>query len=364
MVAIATGATTITAMSLVTATAALAAPSAVSVGCGGDSFSTISEGVDAVADGGTVSVCAGNYSEDVVVTKPVTLQGPRTAVVDPGTANNSPLFDILGNNAFTVLSPYVTINGFTVQHATGDGVFLAGDHGVVQNVSSVNNGNDGINVDGSSYSKIQRNTVSGNNGGIELANDPDAAGITLPGVTGTASYDSVVDNVVDGNPFACGIFLVDHAGGGPSTGIHDNVVQRNQVTNNALDGYGAGILLASAMENGAVYNNLLQGNTILGNGLSGVSVHSHVPGQTFGGNVVTGNDIGTNNVRGFDAPDHQTTGVFIGSNDPLGITVSHNTIHDNHFGVYTAGPVTAHALKSNRYTQVDVPLFANETYGF
>lgn len=352
-------------VSVLSATVAEAAPSSVTVGCGGD-YTTITDGVAAVADGGTVSVCAGTYGEDVVITKPVTIRGPQSAVVDPGGADNSPLYEFLGNNAFTVLSPNVTIDGFTVENATGDGVFLAGDHALVENSVARDNGNDGINVDGSSYSTVKNNTVTGNNGGIELANDPDAAGITLPGVTGTASYDTVSGNFVDGNPDACGIFLVDHAGQGPEHGIHDNVIKSNTVTHNALAGYGAGILLAAGPESGlgAVYNNTVVMNTISNNGIAGVSVHNHIPGQYFGGNTITNNDIGTNNVRFADAPDHATTGIFVGSNDPLSITISHNTIHDDHFGIYTAGPVTVRALPSNRFSAVDVPSYANDTYGF
>lgn len=83
-----------------------------------------------------------------MVTKPVTIQGPTSAVVDPGDAD-PPIDPGLANNAFTVISPYVTVDGFTVQNASGDGIFLAGDHALVENVTALNNGNDGINVDGS-----------------------------------------------------------------------------------------------------------------------------------------------------------------------------------------------------------------------
>jgi parallel beta-helix repeat protein len=337
--------------------------------CGGRSaVAKISAAVNAVAPGGTVQVCPGTYVEDVVVTQPVTLQGAN-AVVAPSPDDASPLSDLVGNNAFTVLSANVTIRGFTVQGATGDGILLLGDHALVENNLARNNGNDGINVDGSSYSTIRGNTVTSNNGGIELANDPAAAGIELPGVTGTASHDLVVGNSVVENPFACGIFLVDHAGTQDGTlnmqfGIHDNVVQGNTITNNAMHGWGSGVLLATGMPGGAVYNNVVRGNTIDGNGLAGVTVHSHTPNEYLDGNVVTDNNIGTNNLRGFLEPDDpQTTGVFIGSQNPLTISVSGNTVHDDHYGIFTAGAdVTVTGATSNTFTNVTEPFGSKATF--
>lgn len=340
----------------VTAAAAAPAPSTVSVGCGGGSLTTITDGVNAVADGGTVNVCAGTYSEDVIVWKAVTLVGAHDAVVDPGDAE-PPIDPELGNNAFTVVSPNVTIRGFTVQHATGDGIFVLGDHALVQGVLSQDNAVDGINVDGSSWSVIRGNTVTGNGGGIELANDPAAFGLSLPGVTGTASHDTVVDNNVVDNPFACGIFLVDHGGGSLANGIHDNLIKGNQVVNNAMEGYGAGILLAGYPSPGGVWNNTINDNVIAHNGLAGVTVHSHSPGQYFGGNVITGNDIGLNNSRGQEFDDQETTGIFLGSKDALTMTVSNNTIHDDVYGIFLAGDATrATAVKSNRFVDVTTPV--------
>lgn len=324
-------------------------------GCGGPhAYPTISAGVDAVSPGGLVAVCPGTYTEDVVVTKPVRLIG-LGATVQPDASDSSPLSDLVGgNNAFTVLAPNVSITGFTVQGATSDGILLIGDHALVQDVTARNNVVNGINVDGSSHSIVRRNSITANGGGIELANDPEAAGISVPGSTGTASYDVIADNHVYGNPVACAIYLVDHAGGG-APGIYDNLITGNIVTDNATQGFGAGVLLASPVPGGSVYNNTITWNTISGNGLPGVAVHSHLPGQNFSGNSIVDNTIGTNNILGLEADDAETTGVFVGSQDPLTITVAHNTISDDHYGIFTAGPsVTVSGGSSNTFTNVDV----------
>ena len=328
---------------------------------------TINAGVAAAGPWGTVQVCPGTYTEDVVINFPVTLQGTN-AVVDPGSDTSSPLYGLIGSNSFTVLAPHVTIRGFTAQGASGDGIFLAGDHGLIQNVLAQSNGVNGINVDGSSYSTVRGNTVTGNHGGIELANDPHAAGIQLPGVTGTASHDLVVGNTVVRNPYACGIYLVDHSGTTDGSlnmafGIHDNVIRGNTVLNNATSGYGGGILLAAEPDGGAVYNNLVEGNTIAGNLLSGIFLHSHVPNQYFAGNVLRFNIIGTNNlISGAEPDDPQTTGIFLGTHDPLTVTVIGNVIHNDYYGIFTAGPVTVNGAQFNLFANVTTKVGSSPTF--
>ncbi|MDX6207131.1 MAG: hypothetical protein QOF39_3188 [Frankiales bacterium] len=326
--------------------------------CGGKAqFTTISAGLAAVADGGSVHVCPGTYHEDVLVDKAVTLDGDN-AIVSPDPTDSTFLTGPTGgNNAFTVVSPDVVIHNFTVRDATGDGILLLGDRGTILHIRAYNNGINGINVDGSSYSEIRDNTISANNGGIELANDPLAAGITLPGVSGTAAWNRVEDNTITDNPAACAIYLVDHAGSdhpGDWRGIHDNLIRGNYVARNALKGFGAGVLFATPVPGGAVYDNRVQGNSILTNGLPGVALHSHMAGQDLNGNVVYGNVIGTNNILGAEAGDTETTGVFAGTHDPVTLTVEGNRIEDDHFGVFTAGPVTLLHVAHNRFTNVDV----------
>lgn len=324
--------------------------------CGGPhAYPTISAGVDAVSPGGIVAVCPGTYTEDVVITKPVTLIG-LGATVQPDASDTSPVAQLVGgNDAFTVLASNVTITGFTVQGATADGILVMGDRARIEHVTAQNNTVNGINVDGSSRTTVRGNTITANGGGIELANDPEAAGVSMPGSSGTASYDVISGNKVYGNPAACAIYLVDHAGNG-ADGIHDNVISGNTVTDNATKGFGAGILLASPVPGGSVYDNTITGNTISGNGLPGVALHSHLPGQNFSGNSVVGNTIGQNNILGLESDDTLTTGVFIGSQDPLDISVAHNTISDDHYGVFTAGQsITVSGGTSNTFTNVDVP---------
>ena len=364
------------------------APAGHGLGCSNAGFSTISAAVTAANPGATIIVCPGTYTEDVTIEKPLTIEG-SSATVAPAASDSSPVTPFTGgNNGFTVLSPGVTISGFTVEGASSDGLMVVGDHATITHNTVENNGlldtnnpGNGIDLDGSSYSTVSNNTISGSgNGGIQLANDPDAIGlstlcpaigISCNGITGTATYDTVTGNNVNNNPFACGILLVDHAGTNGSApdladGIHNNVIVGNSVEDNAIQGYGAGILLASEVPGGAVYNNLVGGNDVSGNGLSGLTLHAHLAGvhQDLNGNVIVGNNFGTNNVKGEEPSDLQTTGVFIGSEDHLEITVEGNYIHNDYYGVFTASPngVTVNGLPFNAYVADTVPWFASTSY--
>jgi parallel beta-helix repeat protein len=338
-----------------------AAPSTVYVShhsgtCGTPHFSSINAAIGAVAPGGRVVVCRGSYNEDAVVTKPLRLIGHHARInpSSPVLQTNSPLYSQTGNNGITIVAPHVSVRGFTVVHATGDGVLSIGNHSRIVHNRAFYNAATGIDLNGSSYSLVKGNVTNRNTGGgITLAND---AGGFIPGAT--ASHDWIVGNVAQNNPMGCGVILADHLGSTVSgaRGIFGNVIAGNWLRHNGdgsttPEGAGAGVVLASPVPGGAVYGNLVVHNHISASGLAGVTVHSHVPGQNLSGNRVIGNDIRTNNVTG-DFADPHTTGVFVGSVDPLWIVVKHNVIRRNHFGIFTAGPVTVRGAHHNLFLHV------------
>jgi parallel beta-helix repeat protein len=182
--------------------------------CGPSTYNSISAAVAAVPSGGTVVVCPGTYSEDVVVRQPVTIIG-FDATVDPGTATNSPLYSIAGSNAFTVVGEHVTIEGFTVEGASGDGIFSDGDYSTFRNNVAEDNALTGIDLNASSWSTVANNTATDNQGGgFYLKND---VGSFISG--DTASHDTVVGNVAKNNAGGSGIILADHLGA-PGSGVN------------------------------------------------------------------------------------------------------------------------------------------------
>jgi len=99
-----------------------------------------------------------------------------------------------------------------------------------------------------------------------------------------------------------------------------------------------------------------------GNGLGGVTLHAHAPGENLTGNTITANVIGTNNLdpdHDFGPPfdDGQTTGVVIISASSITITITHNVIFNNAIGIYLAqvppAAITA-IITANRFFRVAI----------
>jgi hypothetical protein len=355
------------ATALASSSGAQAAPSIVYVShgahaCGQPRFRSINAGVQAVAPGGTVVVCSGRYNEDVVVTKRVSLVG-HDAYVNPSQPvlqKNSPLFDQVGNNGFTIMAPNVGVRGFQVSHATGDGILSIRNHSTIVNNGSFLNKATGISLNGSSWSLVAGNVSNRNKaGGITLAND---AGAIIPGAT--ASHDRILNNTAANNPKGCGVILADHLGStvDGARGIFANLIRGNTLKHNGDAGFGGGVLFASPVPGGVVRNNVVTYNVIDGSGLGGITLHSHIAGQNLSGNVVARNSIGTNNVLG-DYADTETTGIYVGSVDPVTITVRGNLIHDNHYGIFTAGKVKVNGAMRNAFVNVAEKRGSTAVYG-
>lgn len=344
------------------------------VSCSTARFKSIGAAVATVARGARVVVCAGRYHEDVVIHKRVSVEGRPHAVVNAAGRINGVL----------VLASRVTVSGLTVTNATGEGILVrSADHVTIERNVVTHNDlggipphpvktsyaecktegkvpgdcGEGIHLMGSSFSIVRGNVSRGNSGGILLSDE-----------TGPTAHNQITGNKVVNNLFDCGITVVSHnpkaaPKGRPRpnvAGVHGNLIAGNTLTGNGTKGQGAGVVLATAVPGGAVYNNTVTGNSINGNGLSGVTVHSHVPGQFLNGNVITRNQIGVNNVDGdFDfAPhvDHSTTGVLVGTVTPLSITVSRNHFAGDHFGIWSTGPASVQH-PSNSFSGVSVRVF-------
>ena len=85
---------------------------------------TISAAVAAAGADDTVVACPGTYTEDVVISIPLRLVGQSATINATGLAG-APTGTILGQapyNGITIESSYVTVEGFTVEGAEGEGI--------------------------------------------------------------------------------------------------------------------------------------------------------------------------------------------------------------------------------------------------
>ena len=375
-----------------------ATPDGADTSCATSPYKTISDAVAAASAGDTVVACQGTYTEDVVILKPLTLLS-EGATIDATGLPGASTGIILGQapyNGITIESSRVTVEGFTVKGAEGEGILAVNPHPVKGPIVG------GMQLyTGKPLTKvvIAHNDVTGNDLGFNNANSPYVActpnggsdcgeGIHLMsvakskvidnesmdnsgGILITDEYGPTHNNLIQGNDVIdntndCGITIPSHnLGINPETGqldpsfagVYRNDVTHNVVVGNGVKGYGAGIGVFAPETGTASYQNVISDNYIYGNGLAGISVHSHQANAYVDGNVFTGNTIGVNNVTGADGADvtpkdKQTTGILIWSDaTKYHFTVTHNFIFDNTYGVwYTPKTIKVSGLSTNSYS--------------
>jgi parallel beta-helix repeat protein len=380
--------------------------------CGTAAYSTIQSAVDAAGAWSTVTVCAGSYTEDVIVSTPLTLIG-RNAVINGSTTANGTC-DQLGPGgpgsapclaAVTIKSSHVTIEGFTVQGATGEGILATGSltGGSIGDVRIEHNrvvGNnlggipptpnspypqcsasgqipgdcgEGIHLMGVYNSKVADNYVSGNEGGVLLTDE-----------FGPTHNNLIKGNTITKNAFDCGVTVPGHnpfaldSQGNPQpavAGVYDNVIRNNRITDNGLQGEGAGVLFANAGPGTASYDNRVEGNFISGNELSAVTMHAHTlaPGQfeDLNGNQIVRNVIGPNNLGSAVAgpgdsldgsvTDPFTTGVLVFSGTvPVQVKIVRNHFFGDYYGVWLGvGQNVTASIRGNSFDNIGTPVFTS-----
>jgi nitrous oxidase accessory protein NosD len=340
-------------------------PSGADTSCATAGYASISSAVAAVSAGGTVVVCRGIYNTQVVVSKPLTLAGQPGAVIDAH--GQKPLkvgsMKLPGSSGIGVLATHdVRVSGFKVRNAGFDAILVALSSrvSVFHNVLR-HNGDVGVDLNGSSWSRATGNVSQDNMGGGFLVADD----------VGPNSHNVVAWNLASHNPGGCGVILAGHS----TAGVTDNLVAHNVLSYNGTlksTGGGAGVVIATEVPGETVADNAVTGNLIYGNGLAGVTIHAHLPGQDLNGNQITGNIIGTNNTLGdpimlatsptskksVAVPDTRTTGILVGSASPIQVEISGNHIARNHFGIFLegVGPVVHATLHGNRFYNVVKPV--------
>jgi hypothetical protein len=369
--------------------------------CSTARYKTIGSAVKAAAPWSAVVVCPGSYHEQVVVKKPLSLIGLHATInqkgVTPAFVVNPPHVGKLTIFAGVVIvSSHVRVQGFTVTNALGEGILAAGVRGTISDITIRHNAvvhndlgggvppasayfecqaqgqvpgdcGEGVHFLAVANSQVSGNFIAGNSGGVLLTDE-----------TGPTHNNVIENNIVTRNASDCGVTVPGHNPAALNAkgqrqpavaGVYDNAIVHNVITSNGLKGEGAGVLFANAGPGTASYNNLVEGNFIAGNELSGVTMHAHTlaPGQHeyLSGNKIIGNRIGTNNTGGdpLDFPaspkDTKTTGVLVFSGGtPVWTVIARNHISDNSIGIWLSKPVQAFGLRTNSFHHVKTPVSA------
>jgi hypothetical protein len=173
-----------------------------------------------------------------------------------------------------------------------------------------------------------------------------ADGVLISDETGESRGNLLIHNVIQNNPLECGIVLASHPPSGhasppfaPHNGVDRNTIAENLSSGNGVQIGGAGVgLFSDGAGPGRVAYNVIIGNRLTGNGLGGVTLHTHVgpafhaPPDNMDGNMIIENVIAGNLADTFDTATPGRVGINInsgGGGTPVrGTVISRNIIRD------------------------------------
>ena len=322
---------------------------------------TIGHAVAVASPGSSISVAAGTYAEEVVISKRLTLVGDDS-VVDASNHDNGIV--ISGPGAAGTL-----VQGFTVENANAEGILAVSTSNVsiLQNELMHNDRTEhapsppqcadqgplpgdcgeALHLMGTSFSRVIGNNVHDNVGGILVTDE-----------TGPSHGNLISKNISRDNIDDCGITLPSHnalATSDPSkAGVYDNTIVGNLSQGNG----GAGVGMFAPFPGTASYNNRVIGNILLGNGEAGVGIHAHAPGQNVSGNAIIGNVISGNGVDP-DADSGQSVGIAFLNADPTTtpvVLLLSNQISNQFFGVFINGSFNIQGLFLNFFGRGVIPV--------
>jgi parallel beta-helix repeat protein len=322
-------------------------------------FNAIGKAVAAAAANDTIKVSAGTYTEQVTIGISLSLigAGAEETTIDATGLSNGVFVDGFDNPGLHG----VAIAGFTIKNALNEGVLVvsASDITIRDNHIVDNDKNPGllftgephgcpgqpafetdetgdcggaIHLIGTAHSIVSGNLITGNADGILVSDE-----------TAESVGNLLIHNTLLNNPLECGIVLASHppvgAIGSRHFGVDNNTVADNLSKANGVQigGSGAG-LFSDGIGPGRVSGNVIIRNKLIGNGLGGVALHTHVgpafgaPADNMDGNKIIGNFIAGNLADQFDTATPGRVGINInsgGGGSPVrGTIISQNVIRD------------------------------------
>ncbi|HLW89058.1 MAG TPA: right-handed parallel beta-helix repeat-containing protein [Terriglobales bacterium] len=340
-------------------------------------YAKIQDAVNHAAPGDVIRVAPGEYDEQVTIGIPLSLLGAGAdqTTIDATNLDHGVFVDGSDHPGLTD----VNIIGFTIENAQFEGVLvvnaadvvLRGNH-VIDNDKSPGLAFNGMAVPcvgqpgagtyetdesgdcggaihfvGVSHSTVSGNLVKGNADGLLISDE-----------TAESHDNLVIHNVFEDNPLECGIVLASHPPAGSTTlphfaphfGVNRNTIAENVSKDNGVQIGGAGVgLFSDGNGPGTVTGNVIVDNELTGNGLGGVTLHTHVgpafkaPADNMDGNVIVGNSISKNLADTFDTATPGSVGINInsgGGGSPVRNTIiSHNVIWDEDVDIAVNDPV-------------------------
>ncbi len=352
---------------------AFAATLCVNPAGSGGCYKTISLAVSHAAAYDVINVWPGTYKEDVIVGIPLSIlgSGAKKSVIDATGLPDGVFVDGYDNAGLS----HVTLAGFTVENAQFEGILVVSASDVTIRDNTIENNDKvgpmftgdtvgcpgqpafetdetgdcggGLHFIGVWNSVISGNLTTGNGDGILLSDET------------AASHDNLlIHNVAKDNALECGIVFGSHPPVGssapyyaPHYGIYHNTVVANVSADNGVQVGGAGMgLFSDGNGPGRVSGNVIIHNSLTGNGIGGVSLHTHVgpafgaPADNMDGNQIIGNYIAGNLADTADTATPGRDGINInsggGGSPVVGTVIAQNVIRDEDVDIAVNTPAT------------------------
>lgn len=212
-----------------------------------------------------------------------------------------------------------------------------------------------VELAGTSFSILEGNTVSYNNGspggGIGIADDgawDPGAPFGNPGNPNPGNYNLVSNNNVNHNLADCQIVVAAYNAG---EGVSHNIVSGNTIAFGVT-----GIVVAADSPSTSATYNLVFHNTVSSEFIPGIIIHSNTPGDVVSYNDVIGNTLSNNGPDG-EVGDSSNTGILLaGQVTPVTHSVvSLNKISSEDVGIWVCNAVASPML-GNHFKGVSTPI--------
>jgi len=317
---------------------------------------TINAAVAAASAGDTILIGSGTYNEQVIITKSLSIgatPGTKAVINAAGKTNG-----IFINGLAATPNPgvaNVVVTGLEVENANYEGILAVNATNVTIASNHVHNNNkkltsptcpgiapwetnegqdcgEGVHLMAVDHSNITGNLIENNSGGILITDE-----------TGSTHDNTVSQNIVRDNGYACGITMASHGAANASGpimalnyGIWHNVISHNQSYRNGtlIPGSGAGVGIFAPGPGSTNMANIVIGNDLHDNGQPGVAMHNHAsipnaPPVLFNDNQIIGNHIHGNAADAADVATAGPTGINIASQALMTGTVIAQNVFDN-----------------------------------
>ena len=311
-------------------------------------FQNISSAVSSAGGGDLILVCPGNYAENIIVDKSLTIQGigPASSVVLTPTNQRA--------NTINVTSDNVTIMNMTLKGNRGpvsSAIYGGGVKNLGGSFLEIYNNTYGFYTKNSDspflfYSSIHNNTfgvqLRATNKAIAVGNDIyfGTYGFYIDSSTGTL----ISDNLIHNNTQGVGTFTSKNTSivsnqiySNIYNGIHDLLKSNSTaiISNSIYSNKNNGIYIENPGAVGyTISNNNLTGNYQNGIYLKGISAFT-IFGNTISSNKVSGIyfDSSSNNTLAFNEVSGSPKGFWLSGNSDFN-SFSQNFLHDNDYGFY------------------------------